>query len=72
MPLLPALHHPYPDAEVSGGILAELWLEWATSSARERQGASRQHGVPHRDGRSPQSDQRHCAELPKHQPGSDP
>ena len=26
-PCLPASIHPYPDAEVSGGILAELWLE---------------------------------------------
>ncbi len=26
-PLLPVSIHHYPDAEVSGGILAELWLE---------------------------------------------
>lgn len=26
-PRLPASIHHYPDAEISGGILAELWLE---------------------------------------------
>jgi len=31
--------HPYPGAEVSGGILAELWPEWATMEGqRERRG----------------------------------
>ena len=48
-PLPPASIHHYPDAEVSGGILAELWLE-RRPAVRSFEGASRSEGVPHREG----------------------